>query len=178
VVGDFLAAPNPDLLIVTILRHRRDWRAMWIGPGKSTRDFRAATLSAAVTTASAMATESYCPSHVGAAAELLILIFGRRVPVFDGPQLLVTGEPGQFTAKDVRDGLLFAGATLEDVLAAFGHLPLRQVAGRSQFRCTDRVFLLLLRRSVHAVLARGEPMAKAEANPDRCEAAQAQQPDP
>ena len=122
-VADFLAEPNPDLLIVTILRHRRDWRTMWIGPGQSSSDFRAATLSAAVASASAMAAEFYRTNPVGVAAELLILIFGRRMPVFDGPQLLVTGEPGRFTAKDARDDLLFAGATLEDVLAAAGANP-------------------------------------------------------
>jgi hypothetical protein len=108
---------------VTILRHRRDWRAMWIGPGTSLRDFRAATLSAAVTSASAIAADFYRASPIGAPAELLILIFGRRVPVFEGPQLLVAGEPGQFTAKDARDGLPFGGATLEDVLAAAGANP-------------------------------------------------------
>jgi hypothetical protein len=50
----------------------------------------------------------------------MILIFGRRVPVFEGPQLLATGEPGDFSAEDARDGSVFAGATLEDVLAAAG----------------------------------------------------------
>jgi hypothetical protein len=66
VAGDFLAEPNPDLLIVTVLRQRRDWRAMWIGPGKSLRDFRAASLSAAVTSASAMAAEFCRASPSGA----------------------------------------------------------------------------------------------------------------
>lgn len=114
-------ASAQDGLIVTILRHRRDWRAMWMSAGESFRGSRAATLTAAVTDASKMAAE-FC-SPVDAEAELLILIFGRHVPVFEGPQLSVTGEPGQFTAEDLRNGSVFAGATLEDVLVAAGANP-------------------------------------------------------
>jgi hypothetical protein len=96
---------------------------MWIVAGESFRDFRAATLTAAATEATTMAAEYCRASPVGAEVELLILIFGRRVPVFEGPQLLVAGEPGQFTAEDARDGSVFAGATLEDVLVAAGANP-------------------------------------------------------
>lgn len=117
------ASPDPELVTVTILRHRRGWRVMWIGAGKNFRDFRAATLTAAVTDASAMVAQFYGASAPRAGAEFLVLIFGRPVPVFDGPQLLVTGEPGQFTATDTRDDSAFAGATLEDLLAAAGANP-------------------------------------------------------
>jgi len=64
---------------------------------------------AAVTGASELAGEFYSgPS--GAEAWFLILIFGRPLPVFKGPQLLVTEESGQFTATDACDGSVFAGA--------------------------------------------------------------------
>lgn len=91
---------------------------MWIGAGKNLSDFRAATLTAATTRASAMATDIYQASAAGAAADFLILIFGRRLPVFDGLSLLVTGGPGQLTATDAGNGSVFTGATLEDLLAA------------------------------------------------------------
>lgn len=58
-----------------------------------------------------------------------VLISGHRLPVFNkGPQLMVTGEPGRLTAKDVRRESAFAGATLEgttleDLLAAAGADP-------------------------------------------------------
>jgi hypothetical protein len=58
-----------------------------------------------------------------------VLIFGHRLPVFNkGPQLMVTGEPGRLTAKDVRResavaGATLEGTTLEDLLAAAGADP-------------------------------------------------------
>jgi hypothetical protein len=95
---------------------------MWIGARRELgdlRDFRAATLTAAVTKARATAEEFYSRNAAGPAAELLLWIFGRRLPVFNkGPQLVVTGEPGQFTATDARDDSVLHGATLEDLLAA------------------------------------------------------------
>jgi hypothetical protein len=118
VTGDFLFDPAPELLTVTILRYRRGWRVMWIGTGKKLSDFRAATLTAAATRATGMAADIYRASAAGAAAEFLILIFGRRLPVFDGLSLLVTGGPGQLTATDARNGSVFTGATLEDLLTA------------------------------------------------------------
>jgi hypothetical protein len=123
VAGSYLADPAPNLLTATILRHRRGWQVMWIGTGKSFRDFRAATLTAAVTGASTMAAEFCRANPAGAATEFLLLIFGRRRPVFEGPQLLVTGEPGQFTATDARDNSVYSGATLEDLLAVAGVNP-------------------------------------------------------
>jgi hypothetical protein len=75
---------------------------MWIGARRELgdlRDFRAATLTAAVTKARETAEEFYSRNATGPAAELLLWIFGRRMPLFNkGPQLVVTGEPGQFTA--------------------------------------------------------------------------------
>ena len=98
-VGDNPADRTPELLSVTILRHRRYWQVMWIGRGgKNFRDFHAASMAAAVTGASEMAAEFDCGDPAGADAEFLILIFGRRLPAFKGPQLPITGEPGQFTA--------------------------------------------------------------------------------
>jgi hypothetical protein len=122
-VGGDPADRTPELLSVTILRHRRYWQVMWIGHGKNFRDFHAASLTAAVADASEMAAEFNCGDPVGAAAEFLILIFGRRLPVFKGPQLLITGKPGQFTATDACDGSVFTGATLEDLVAAAGANP-------------------------------------------------------
>jgi hypothetical protein len=123
VVGDHPADPAPELLFVTILRHRRYWQVMWTGGGKKFRDFRAASMTAAVTGASEMAAEFYCAVPAGATAEFLILIFGRPLPVFKRPQLMVTGKAGQFTATDACDGSVFAGGTLEDLLAAAGANP-------------------------------------------------------
>jgi hypothetical protein len=37
-----------------------------------------------------------------------------------GPQLLVTGRSGQFTATDTRDDSVLTAATLEDLLLAAG----------------------------------------------------------
>lgn len=123
-VGEDPADGTPELLSVTILRHRRYWQVMWIGRGgKNFRDFHAASMTAAVTGASEMAAEFDCGDPANAAAEFLILIFGRRLPVFKGPQLLITGKPGQFTATDACDGSVFAGATLEDLVAAAGANP-------------------------------------------------------
>src|SRR5215471_20648364 len=100
VADDRPADPAYDLLTVTILRDGRRWNVMWIGGKGFLRDFRRATLEAAVMKASRMAVEFYRRNPASDAAEFLILIFGRRLPVLTGPQLLVTGEPGQFTATD------------------------------------------------------------------------------
>lgn len=97
---------------------------MWVGTRRELgdlRDFRAATLTAAATQARAMAEEHFSRNAAGPAAEFLLWIFGRRMPPkppVKGPQLLVTGEPGQFTATDARDDSMLHGATLEDLLAA------------------------------------------------------------
>jgi hypothetical protein len=125
VVGDDPADRSPELLFVTILRHRRYWQVMWISHGKNFKDFHAASMTAAVAAVSETAAEFHCADPAGAAAEFLIWIFGRRLPVSKGPQLLVTGDPGQFTATDACDGSVFAGATLEDLLAAAGANPAR-----------------------------------------------------
>lgn len=126
VADNYPSKPAPDVVFVTILRHRRGWQVMWIDARKNFRDFRAATLNDAVTGTSTMAAEFYGASPAGAPAELVMFTFGRRLPVFNkGPQLEVTGEPGQLMAKDLRDGSVFAGATLEDVLVAFGVNPVQ-----------------------------------------------------
>jgi hypothetical protein len=105
---------------------------MWIEPGareKGLRDFRVATLAAAVAEATTMAAAFFRGDPAVDTAELTVLIFGHRQPVFNkGPQLIVTGEPGQLTAKDVRHesavaGATVQGATLEDLLAAAGADP-------------------------------------------------------
>jgi hypothetical protein len=121
-----LANPGYDLLTATILRHRWRWHVMWIGAGKALRDFGTSTLTTAVSDATAMAADFYDASPASTAAEFLLLIFGRPVPVFTGPQLLVTGEPGQFTATDTRDESVIVGVTLEDLLAAAGADPAHQ----------------------------------------------------
>jgi hypothetical protein len=126
-VGDHnLTNPAPDLLTATILKwHRRGWHVMWIGVRSTLRDFDAATLTAAATEATAMAADFYGAFPASAASEFLILIFGRKVPVFEGPQLLVTGRPGQFTATDTRDDSVLTAATLEDLVLAAGANPAR-----------------------------------------------------
>jgi hypothetical protein len=120
------AGPDPDLFFAIVLHRRRGWWVMWVGTRElgDFRNFRAATLTAAVTKAHATAEEFYSRNAASPAAELLLWIFGRRMPVFNkGPQLVVTGEPGQFTATDARDDSAFHGATLEDLLAAAGVNP-------------------------------------------------------
>ncbi len=67
-----------------------------------------------------MAAELCRGDPASAAAKFLFFVFGRRRPVLEGPQLLVTGEPGQFRAIDARDDSVFRGATLEDLLAPPG----------------------------------------------------------
>jgi hypothetical protein len=126
-VGDGnLASPSPDLVTATILKwNRRGWHVMSIGTRERLRDFDAATLTAAATGASAMAADFSAASPASAGSEFLMLIFGRKVPVFEGPQLLVTGRPGQFTATDTRDDSVLAAATLEDLLLAAGANPAR-----------------------------------------------------
>jgi hypothetical protein len=127
VAGFSLADPDPDLLFATVLHRRRGWWVMWVGARRNLgdlRDFRAATLTAAVTRACAMADEFYSTDTANPAAELLLWIFGRRQPLFNkGPQLVVTGDPGQLTATEARDHSVLHGATLEDLLAAAGVNP-------------------------------------------------------
>jgi hypothetical protein len=105
---------------------------LWIEPDardKGLRDFRVGTLTAAVADAATMAAGFFRGDPAVDTAELTMLIFGHRLPVFNkGPQLIVTGEPGQLTAKDVGHepavaGTTLEGSTLEDLLAAAGADP-------------------------------------------------------
>jgi hypothetical protein len=119
--------PDPELLFATVLHRRRGWWVMWVG-GRTQlgdlRDFRAASLTDAVTKARVMAEEHYSRNAANLAVVFLLWIFGRRLPVVNkGLQLVVIGEPGQLTATDARDGSILHGATLEDVLAAAGVNP-------------------------------------------------------
>src|SRR5580658_354617 len=115
----------PELLTATILRYRRGWKVMWIGTGHGLRDFSTAMLTQAVARASTMAAKFFSADPSGASAEFLLLIFGRSLPVFIGPQLIVTGEPGQFMATDARENSVFNSATLEDLLITAGADPAR-----------------------------------------------------
>jgi hypothetical protein len=124
VAGDHPTDPDYDLVSVTISRHRRYWQVMWIGSRDKFRDFRAATLTEAATGVSELVAEYYYSRLLpGSAAEFLILIFGRSLPGTKGPQLQVAGNAGQFTATDVRDNSIVAGATLEDLVVAAGANP-------------------------------------------------------
>ena len=117
--------PPPDMLFATILRRRRRWWVMWIGRRADVPpdDIRDATLTAAVDRASAAAAQLCRANPANATAELQFMIFGRSKPTFEGPQLQVAGEPGEFTATDVRDQSVHYGATLEDLVSSAGGNP-------------------------------------------------------
>lgn len=121
------ADPDRELLFATILRRRRGWQVMWIG-GRANlgdlRDFRAPVLMDAATEATRLAAEFFRSKPARPDSEFLLWIYGRRMPVNAGPQLIVTGKPGQFTALNARDeSQEFHGATLDDLLVAVGVNP-------------------------------------------------------
>jgi hypothetical protein len=119
-----VAESPPDgyqLITATILRHARSWFVMWIG--SPLPDFHVKDLRVGVAYATMMAADFYRDNPDVAAFEFALLIFGRPVPVTEGAQLLVTGDPGELTATDSRDDSVLHGATLEDLLALAGANP-------------------------------------------------------
>jgi len=121
------AEPQRELLTAMLLRnHKRTWRLMFVGAGKDMpdRNIRAATPAAAADEAGSIVADLYRGSPVSATTDFMLFIFGRNTVVYDkGPQLIVSGEPGQLTAADEPDESELRGATLDDLLAAAGTNP-------------------------------------------------------
>jgi hypothetical protein len=115
--------PEPELLIAIIRRIGRGWRVLWRVAGLPERSYRGVALADVIAEVSEVAAERFRSDPASATAAFMLVISGRRVPVFDrGPQLIVAGEPGRLTATDVDDSVVH-GATVEDLLLAAGVNP-------------------------------------------------------
>ena len=123
-VGDNPADRTPELLSVTILRHRRYWQVMWIGRGgKNFRDFHAASMAAAVTGASEMAAEFDCGRPGGRRCGVPDLDLRSASASVQGTATADHRRTRPVHGTDASDGSVFAGATLEDLVAAAGANP-------------------------------------------------------
>jgi hypothetical protein len=112
---------NYQIISATIARHSRNWHVTWIA--QLLPDFNVSGkggLRVAVAYATALAADFYRDNPHVADFEFALYIFGRPVPVTEGAQLIVTGDPGELTATDTRDDSVLHGPTVDSLLALAG----------------------------------------------------------